>query len=116
MPDMTPRERVEAAINLRKPDRVPLAPLILQFAGRYGGITGEQYLFDQEKGEEAVEKTFNGLGGWDAWPLFVPIQGMALTMRPIKYRFPGRELGPDARYHGVGEAYLSVQASDLIAG
>lgn len=116
MPDMTPRERIDAAISLRKPDRVPVAPLILQFAGRYGGITGEEYLFDQEKGEEAVEKTFSGLGGWDAWPLFVPIQGMALTMRPIKYRFPGRELALDSSYQVVEEPYMSIEDYDVIAG
>ncbi len=115
MPEMTPRERLEAAIALKKPDRVPAAPLILQFAGRYGGITGEEYLFDGEKAAEAVDKTFYGLGGWDAWPLFVPIQGHALTMRPIKYRFPGRELSLDSSYQVVEEPYMAIEDYDVIA-
>jgi uroporphyrinogen-III decarboxylase len=116
MPDtMTPRERIEAAVALQQPDRVPVAPLILQFAGRYGGITGEEYLFDLEKAEAAVEKTFYSLGGWDAWPLFNPIQGLALTMRPIRYRFPGRELPPDSGYQVVEQEYMTVEDYDLIA-
>lgn len=115
MPDMTSRERIEAAIALKKPDRVPTAPLILQFAGRYGGITGEEYLFDAAKGQAAVDKTFYGMGGWDAWPLFVPIQGMALTMRPIKYRFPGRGLALNASYQVVEEPYMTIEDYDVIA-
>ncbi|MDP2726449.1 MAG: uroporphyrinogen decarboxylase family protein, partial [Dehalococcoidia bacterium] len=115
MPEMTPRERIEAAIALRKPDRVPTAPLILQFAGRYGGITGEEYLFDIDKAEGAVEQTFDGLGGWDAWPIFNPIQGQALTMRPIKYRFPGRELPLDSSYQVVEEPYMTIEDYDVIA-
>ncbi len=115
MPEMTHRERIEAAIALRKPDRVPVAPLILQFASRFGGITCQDYLFDGEKGEVAVEKTFDGLGGWDAWPLFVPIQGRSLTMRPIKYRFPGQELGVDSSYQVVEEPYMQPEDYDVIA-
>lgn len=114
MAEMTHLERLEAAIALKKPDRVPTAPLILQFAGRFGGITGEEYLFDGEKAEAAVEKTFDELGGWDAWPLFVPIQGASLTMRPIKYRFPGRELALDSSYQVVEDAYMSPEDYDVI--
>ncbi len=116
MQEMTHQERIEAAIALKKPDRVPLAPLILQFAGRYGGITGEEYLFDPVKSEAAVEKTFNELGGWDAWPLFVPIQGLSLTMRPIKYRFPGRELALDSSYQVVEAPYMQIEDYDTIDG
>lgn len=114
MAEMTHRERIEAAIALKKPDRVPTAPLILQFAGKYAGITGEEYLFDGEKAAAAVEKTFNDFGGWDAWPLFVPIQGTSLTMRPIKYRFPGRDLALDSSYQVVEEPYMQIEDYDTI--
>ena len=32
------KERIEAALRLEKPDRVPVVPTIDLFAGRYGGV------------------------------------------------------------------------------
>jgi hypothetical protein len=62
---MTAHERIETAIRLGKPDRVPVVPIIDFFAGRYGGITQHDMLFDVEKADAALERTIRDLGPID---------------------------------------------------
>ncbi|MGQ9758593.1 MAG: uroporphyrinogen decarboxylase family protein [Actinomycetota bacterium] len=59
------RERIETAIRLGKPDRVPVVPIIDFFSARYGGITQHEMLFDVKKADEALEKTLRELGSID---------------------------------------------------
>jgi len=54
------KERVQRlwdVINLRKPDRVPVAPFLGTFPSRYAGVTVADYFFDIEKTVKAFEKT-----------------------------------------------------------
>ncbi|MGQ9537518.1 MAG: uroporphyrinogen decarboxylase family protein [Actinomycetota bacterium] len=62
---MDSRERIETAIRLGKPDRVPVVPIIDFFSARYGGITQHEMLFDVKKADEALEKTLRELGSID---------------------------------------------------
>ncbi len=62
---MTSKERIETAIGLGRPDRVPVIPIIDFFAGRYGGITQNDMLFDIAKADVALEKTLGELGSID---------------------------------------------------
>ena len=63
---MTPSERIDTAIRLGKPDRVPVAPHIDFFASRYGGITQHEMFFDIHKADAALLKTVSDLGMIDA--------------------------------------------------
>jgi len=58
-------ERIQAAIGLRKPDRVPVVPMIDFFASRYGGITQEEMFFDIRRFEAALQRTLHALGPID---------------------------------------------------
>ncbi len=62
MATMTPRERIEVAVGMGKPDRVPVVPIIDFFAARYGGINQHEMLFDLAKADIALEKTLHDLG------------------------------------------------------
>lgn len=64
---MTSEERINTAVRLGKPDRVPVVPIMDLFASRYGGITQHEMLFDIKKFDRALEKTIQDLG---------PIDGM----------------------------------------
>ena len=89
---MTAHERIEAAIRLGKPDRVPVVPIVDSFAGRYGGITQYDMFFDIGKADTALERTIADLG---------PIDGQNLTYaglgRIMQVLFPTPPIMP-----GVG--------------
>jgi hypothetical protein len=70
METMTPRERVDAAVALRQPDRVPLVPNFDLYIARHAGITMRELLYDLDKAEAAFEKTFNDFR-WDGNHLFI---------------------------------------------
>ncbi len=89
---MDSRERIETAIRLGKPDRVPVVPIIDFFSARYGGISQHDMLFDVRKSDEALEKTLRDLG---------PIDGQHLSYaglgRIMQLIFPNPPVMP-----GVG--------------
>ena len=62
---MTAHERIETAIRLGKPDRVPVVPIIDFFSSRYGGINQHDMLFDIGRADDALEKTLRDLGSID---------------------------------------------------
>lgn len=87
---MTPKERIEAAIKLEQPDRVPVAPIPIYFNAHFNGISSKEFLRDMAKQVEVTERTFERMGGWDAW-YFAP--GSA-NWKTLKVRFPLRVLTP----------------------
>jgi uroporphyrinogen-III decarboxylase len=67
MASMTARERIDTAVALGKPDRVPVAPMMDVFAARYAGITQHQLFFDIEKADRAFLKVHEELGPIDGF-------------------------------------------------
>ena len=49
-------QRIEDAVQLKVPDRVPVAPTFCYFYSRYGGITAEDAHYDYDKWSMAVKK------------------------------------------------------------
>ncbi|MHB8896496.1 MAG: uroporphyrinogen decarboxylase family protein [Candidatus Geothermincolia bacterium] len=58
-------ERIDKAVRLEKPDRVPYVPIIDLFATRYGGICQHDLLYDVRKADMALENTLKNLGPVD---------------------------------------------------
>jgi hypothetical protein len=89
---MNSKERIETAIGLGKPDRVPVVPIIDFFAGRYGGITQHDMLFDIAKADAALERTLHDMG---------PIDGQNLSYaglgRIMQLLFPTPPIMPGVR-------------------
>jgi uroporphyrinogen-III decarboxylase len=96
---MTRRERVEAAIALEKPDRVPVMPLMVSFPIRHRGMTQAEAWRDLDKAFQATLDTFDDLGGLDTLSktnVYWPMLGGKFANAPVRNLIPGRELPEDA--------------------
>ena len=65
--NMSVEERLQAAIRLERPDRVPVAPMIYHFAAKYAGITVHELWSDWSKYEQAIKKCYLERGQWDIY-------------------------------------------------
>ena len=72
---MTPRERVEAALAIKEPDRVPITPAFHCAQARLTGMTVEEFFFDISKSFEATKKVWDMFGGFDLYSGCSPILG-----------------------------------------
>lgn len=97
-------ERIEAAINLKTPDRVPIALSFSQsFIARYGGTTVQELMYNPEKQARILEKLMaafpeaDTIGGGSQM-----VNGMvADVLGQVMYKIPGREISPDAPFQFV---------------
>ncbi|MBU1669474.1 MAG: hypothetical protein KKF41_14475 [Actinobacteria bacterium] len=114
---MNSRERIEAAIRLEKPDRIPVVPIIDIFAARYAGVTQHDMLFDLAKADAAIEKTMADLGRMDGMNLSYGGMGRTLQLIfPSPPRIPGVDGYPaDEMFQFVEkEVMRPEQYDDLI--
>jgi hypothetical protein len=102
MDTMTSLGRIETAINLGKPDRVPVVPIIDFFSSRYGGINQHEMFFDLKKADRALEKTLNDLGHIDAQNMTYMGMGRTLMLFYPKPVMPGVDgVPPDEQFQFV---------------
>ena len=119
---MTSKERVWAAIQLEKPDRVPIDILAsgAPFA-RMAGITQTEFFSNEEKAFDAINKVFDYTGGWDLDLASIPSNSLAAAKTGItlalgiKLAFPGMELPDDYSYQACEEEVLKPEDYDTIA-
>jgi len=91
---MTSEERMIAAINLEKPDRVPISPLLgIDVAATYFGLNTAEMHKDPIKGLDILLKFFDKFGSWDGYSIF-PLVKSGYTLAGFKVKAPGQEL-PD---------------------
>jgi hypothetical protein len=115
---MTRKERVEAAIALERPDRVPVMPLMTAFAPRAQGITQGAAWRDPQVGFKAMLDTFHALGGFDRLykpNLFWPMIGGRFCSTPVRVLIPGRQLPEDALNQIDERELISREDYDTIA-
>jgi len=105
---MTPVERIEAAIRLEKPDRVPVVPMIDCFSARYGGITQGEMFFDIRKADMALHRTLEDLGSVDGLHQSYAGLGKALlTIFPVPPLIPGvGDIPPDGQFQFVEKSIM----------
>ncbi len=98
--EMTTKERLEAAVTLKKCDRVPVGFPLSWFAGRHAGITMAEFANDCEANAAAVHKTYLDLGGIDMLTFITSPVAAGVAM-PMKHKVPGKDLPPDSiiQYH-----------------
>lgn len=75
------QERIDTAIRLGKPDRVPVVPMLDIFAARYAGVSQHDMLFDVRKGDAALEKVHRELGPIDGFGM--SNSGLARMMQAL---------------------------------
>ncbi len=107
---MDSRERIDTAIRMGKPDRVPVVPIIDFFAAAYGGISQKEMFFDVKKSDRALEKTMRDLGRIDGQNLTYAGFGEALNFFfPTPPRIPGVAGVPES------ESFQFVEKSVMTA-
>ncbi len=108
-------ERIEAAISLKAPDRVPVGPLLDHFAATYTGITNAELMTDGDKRIDAVLKTMRELGPWDV--TFVADTATETLLKlglPIKLRLPGKDLDENEIHQLHEVEFLTLDDYDLL--
>ncbi|MCL5959477.1 MAG: hypothetical protein M1358_09205 [Chloroflexi bacterium] len=114
---LTSQERIQRAINLQECDRVSAAPLLMYFCAHFNGVSTKDFLNDMDKQVATVEKTFERLGGWDAW-YFAPGSQNDYTMRarwPLEVKTPGMGLPDDAPLPQLNEkVVMKPEEYDII--
>lgn len=111
MSPMTPMERIETAIRLGKPDRVPVIPIIDFFAARYGGITQHDMFFDLAKADLALEKTLRDLGPIDGQNLtYAGLGRIMQVIFPTPPQLPGvGDVPPDGQFQFVERSVMDSE-------
>jgi len=93
---ITRTERLETAVSLGIPDRVPTVPLIAQFALRYRGVPQSDGYRNPQTTIKALVDTFDALGGWDgqlAANLIWVNSSWRISAAPMPMRVPGKQAG-----------------------
>jgi len=115
---MTPAERVQAAIDLKVPDRVPVVPLIMQFALQSQGVPQAEAYKDPLKARQALMDTFDALGKYDAVigaNLLWPRSSWRISAAPTRMRFPGKGGVPeDVPIQAIEQEIMTADDYDTI--
>jgi len=113
---MDARERIETAVALAKPDRVPVVPIIDFFAGRYGGINQHEMFFDIAKADMALERTLRDLGPIDGQNLSYAGLGRIMQLIfPTPPIMPGvGSEPPDGQFQFVEKTVMEPEEYRLI--
>ncbi|MFX1452805.1 MAG: uroporphyrinogen decarboxylase family protein [Promethearchaeota archaeon] len=112
---MTPQERMTAAINLEKPDRVPINPLAgMDLAATYYGLSTSEMHKNPIYGLDTMLKFFDEFGGWDGYST-IPLVKSTYILQGFKVKVPGQEL-PDNYYAQFDEGeWMKVEDYKTIA-
>ncbi|GAI57358.1 unnamed protein product, partial [marine sediment metagenome] len=117
---MTPQERVQAAINLEVPDRVPVLPMqTYYFACRHKGLDGYQMVKERERALQAHLEVYDELGGFDGQVIpgisfIFPPRISGIIAEPL-YKVPGVDLPRDSILQHDEREILLPEDYDLIA-
>jgi uroporphyrinogen-III decarboxylase len=111
---MKARERLAAAIELEKPDRVPVGPLLDHFAATYCGITKARFMQERPARIEAILKTMRELGPWDMTFLAETVIPALLYGAPARVKWPGKDLPADEIHQFEEFELLTPEDYDLL--
>jgi len=127
--------RIEAAMNLEEPDRVPLRGIGGDIIPAYAGITQQEFCYDYDKAVKAIEKflkdfpfdmpqaSIPGLDGRvfsvafseypdiAAWTTFIS-GPMHDVLGDKFYRYPGNEIDVNATPQFVGGTFMEADEYD----
>lgn len=114
---MTSNERIAAAMNLEKPDRVPVVPLLPpEPIAHLTGMTQGQVAADSNMALNGFLKIFDEYGGWDAaygGPI-TPTQLQATNIFPMKMRIPGIDTDENDIFQLLEEEVLKPEDYEKI--
>jgi hypothetical protein len=106
--------RIEDAIALRTPDRVPFFPITQLMPRKYGGITAERAFYDTDAWLDASKRAILDLEPDIYWPASAVLPGQALEatkIRQLKWPGPGG-LSEDSGIQFVEAEYMKADEYD----
>jgi hypothetical protein len=108
-------KRVQDAVQLKVPDRVPVAPTFQYFYARYAGITPEDAHYRYEEWSQAVKKTIvdfePDLAQNPRHLILAP--GPLLDMVQFKeIKWPGHGISPEYSFQYVEDEYMKAEEYD----
>ena len=106
-------KRFEDAVALRRPDRVPVMPLALQyFATRVAGVSDRDAGYDHKLRYDCLRDATVRFG-WDWAPgCGVPPSGALEALGSRQIRWPGGDLPADVQFQWVEDEYLRAGEVD----
>jgi uroporphyrinogen-III decarboxylase len=107
-------KRVNDALQLKKPDRVPIVVLFSFFPARYSGMTPEEVMYDPEKLLQAQLKALLDFQpDMDQNPFGARFLGPLLDVLDFKLlRWPGHGLASDLTYQFIEGEYMKDDEYD----
>ncbi len=107
-------KRIEDAVNLKVPDRVPHVPYFGYFTARYAGITPGEAYYNAEKWKQACRKTIVDFAP-DMYTLTVIIPGKVLEALDCKQlNWPGYNAPPDHSQQYRDAEYMKASEYDVL--
>ena len=95
-------KRVNEAIAMKVPDRVPIQLFVGYFAGRYCGIPFSAAYYDAEKWRAANIRTITELQPDVYWAQTAAVSGEALEiLGPLQMRWPGFGVAPNHSHQAI---------------
>lgn len=107
-------KRVEDAIQLKVPDRVPFLPTFSFFPAKYAGISFEEAMYDYDKLAEVSKKTIIDFQP-DMYMNPFSLIALGPLMEILDYRqlkWPGHGVSPNYTYQFVEDEYMKADEYD----
>ncbi len=107
-------KRVEDAVRLKQPDRVPFTPFFSFFPAKYAGISCEEYMHDYDKMKEAAKKAILGVDP-DQYLNPYGLFGLGPIMEILDFKqlkWPGHGVSPDHTYQFVEAELMKAEEYD----
>jgi uroporphyrinogen-III decarboxylase len=105
-------KRIEDAVRLQKPDRVPVLVEFGYFIARYAGMTFRDIFYDSAKCVRAYQQTVTGLEP-DAFNCIPFDAGPAMEMVDARtMKWPGHGLGPERGHQYLEGEYMMADEYD----
>lgn len=114
MDEMTPVERIQAAIALQPVDRVPITPKIdTSYAARSHGVKIAEVVKNADRGREVLVQTFEDMGGFDAAPI-AGMNDLGFGMMGMITKLPGYHLGENELWQLDEQAIMQPEDYDFV--
>lgn len=106
-------KRVNDAIQLKVPDRVPFFPITELYAAKHTGMTLEEAFYDADKWFAAMKKTVIDLEPDIFWPFGIFSSGQAYEALDFKQiKWPGHGVSPVHTFQFVEGEYMKADEYD----
>jgi len=106
-------QRYRDAIELKKPDRVPISPNIGFYPAQYAGITAEEAMYDYDKMSKAWKKFNNDFDFDYLTPCTGVGSGPLLTKLDLQlYKWPRHGTKPDSPFQCIEKEYMKAHEYD----